>query len=255
MRPPVSLGALRKLTKELSDTERRPVVVGGAQEVARVLERELVRGGDASAVRIGDPRGAAVYIHIGEDEGALRAARRARVPIVAVVSGDATPPYVHATDVVRIGPGEKLSTDAVAAAIAARLGEQGAPLAARLPVLRGPVCYRIIASFARKNGLVGAALFVPGADLPVLALNQVRMLLRLEQAYGLEPEVRERLPEILATVGAGFGLRAVARELLDVVPVAGWVVKGGVAYAGTRALGEAALRKLALAGKRGYERR
>jgi uncharacterized protein (DUF697 family) len=39
-------------------------------------------------------------------------------------------------------------------------------------------------------------------------------------------------------------MRALARELLDLVPVAGWAVKGAVAYAGTRALGEAAIRRL-----------
>jgi uncharacterized protein (DUF697 family) len=72
------------------------------------------------------------------------------------------------------------------------------------------------------------------------------MLLLLDQAYGLELDPRERLPEILAVVGAGLGLRTVARELLDVVPVAGWAVKGGIAYAGTRALGEAAIRRLQL---------
>jgi uncharacterized protein (DUF697 family) len=249
VKSPVSIGALRKLGKELAAEEARPLAVGGAQELSRVLERELARGGDASAVRVGDPKGAAVYVHIGEDDGALRAARRARVPIVAVAWGETTPPYVYATDVVRVGAGESLPVARIAEAIAARLGEDGAPLAARLPVLRGPVCDRIVASFARKNGLVGAAVFVPGADLPVLALNQVRMLLRLEQAYGLEPDVRERLPEILATVGAGLGLRTAARELLDLVPVAGWIVKGGVAYAGTRALGEATLRRLALVGK------
>ena len=42
------------------------------------------------------------------------------------------------------------------------------------------------------------------------------------------------------TIGAGFGLRALAREALGTVSAAGWVVKPGVAYAGTRALGEAA---------------
>jgi uncharacterized protein (DUF697 family) len=86
--------------------------------------------------------------------------------------------------------------------------------------------------------------FVPGADLPLLALNELRLLLRLEQAYGLEIDPRERLPEIAATLGVGFGMRALARELLDLVPVAGWAVKGAVAYAGTRALGEAAIRRL-----------
>jgi len=252
LKSPVSLGAVRTLVTDLQASGvARPIAIGGASELARLLERELSRGGDPSAVRTGDPAGAAVYVHVatGDDERDLRAARRARVPIVAVVSGDATPPYVLATDVVRIGPGEGLPVDAVAEAIAVRLGEEGAPVAARLPVLRGPVCDRIVASFARKNGIVGAAVFVPGADLPVLALNEVRMLLRLEQAYGLDPDLRERLPEIVATVAAGFGLRTVARELLDLLPFWGWTVKGGVAYAGTRALGEAALRRLALTGK------
>jgi uncharacterized protein (DUF697 family) len=187
-----------------------------------------------------------VHIATRNDESALKRARRARVPVVAVTFDDADLPFVYATDVVRLGPGERLPVERIAEAIAARLGEDGAPLAARLPVLRGAVCDRIVASFARKNGLAAAALFVPGADLPVLALNQVRMLLLLDLAFGLELEPKQRLPEIVATVGAGLGLRAVARELLDVVPVAGWAVKGAIAYAGTRTLGQAAIRRLEL---------
>ena len=247
IKTPVSIGALRKLIKELKAADdRRPLAIGGAAEIARTLERELTRGGDPAAVRVGAPEGAAVYVHIatGDDEAALRGARRARVPIVAVAFDDAQLPYVLATDVVRVGPGERMPVDRIVVAVAARLGESGAPLAGRVPALRGAVGDRIVASFARKNGIVGAAVFVPGADLPVLALNQVRMLLLLDQAYGLDLDPRQRLPEIAAAVGAGLGLRTVARELLDFVPVAGWAVKGGVAYAGTRALGEAATRRL-----------
>ena len=246
IKTPISLGGLRNLVKELGAAERRPLAIGGARQLAVALERELVRGGDPGAVRVGDPEGAAIYVHIGSEEGPLRRARRARVPIVAVTSGDEDLPYVYATDVVRLGPGRPLPVDEIVAAIAARLGEAGAPLAARLPTLRAAVCERIVASCARKNGILGVAVFVPGADLPVLTLNQVRMLLLLDQAYGLELDLRDRLPEVVATVGAGFGLRAVARELLDVVPVAGWAVKGGVAYSGTRAVGEAAIRRLEL---------
>jgi uncharacterized protein (DUF697 family) len=246
---PVSVGALRKLVKELSAAdERRPLAIGGAHELAFALERELLRGGDPSAVRVGSPTGAAAYVHVatGDDEEALHEAHRHRVPVVAVTFDDGDLPYVYATDVVRIGPGEKLPVDRIVEAIAARLGEAGAPLAARLPALRGAVCDRIVASFSRKNGVVGAAVFVPGADLPVLALNQVRMLLLLDQAYGVELDAvtKARSAQVLATVGAGFGLRTVARELLDFIPVAGWAVKGGVAYAGTRALGEAAIKRL-----------
>jgi len=246
IKTPISLGAVRKLMKKLQSVERRPLAIGGARQLAVALERELVRGGDPRAVRVGDPEGAAVYVHVGDEEAPLRKARRARVPIVAVAFGAEDLPYVYATDIVRVGPGEPLPVGEIVTAIAARLGEAGAPLAGRLPVLRGAVCDRIVASIARKNGILGAAVFVPGADLPVLALNQVRMLLLLDQAYGLELDPRQRLPEVIATVGAGLGLRAVARELLDVVPIAGWAVKGGVAYAGTRALGEAAIRRLQL---------
>jgi uncharacterized protein (DUF697 family) len=255
VKTPVSLGALRKLVKELdaAGRDRRPIAIGGAAELARTLERDLTRGGDPSAVRIGAPAGAALYLHIatGDDEAGLKGARRARVPVVAIASDEEELSLVKATDVIRIGPGEPLPVDEIAEAIAGKLGDDGAPLAARLPVLRAPVCKRIIASFSRKNALVGAAVFVPGADLPVLALNEVRMLLLLDQAYGLELDPRQRLPEIAATIGAGFGLRAVARELLDLVPVAGWAVKGGVAYTGTRGIGEAALRRLQAGAWRG----
>jgi uncharacterized protein (DUF697 family) len=128
--------------------------------------------------------------------------------------------------------------------IAARLGEGAAPLASRVPVLRGAVCDALISSSARSGGIAAAAVFIPGADLPVLLLKQVRMVLRLEQAFGLDTDPREHAPELLATIAAGFGFRAVARQLLDLVPVAGWAVQGAVAYAGTRALGEAALMRL-----------
>jgi uncharacterized protein (DUF697 family) len=66
-------------------------------------------------------------------------------------------------------------------------------------------------------------------------------VLRVALAHGEEID-KERALELLAVVGWGFGLRAVARQLLDVVPVAGWAIKGGVAYTGTRALGEATVR-------------
>jgi uncharacterized protein (DUF697 family) len=184
------------------------------------------------------------------DEAALVRARRARVPIVAVAGhDDPAIPYVLATDVVLVRPGAGFPLDEIARVIAARLGEDAALLAAKVPLLRRAVGGQLVAAFSRRNGVLGAAVFVPGADLPMLTLNQLRLLLRLEQAYGLDVDPRERLPELAATLGAGLGLRALARELLDRVPVAGWAVQGAVAYAGTRALGEAAIRRLEAAGR------
>jgi uncharacterized protein (DUF697 family) len=278
---PVSFGALRGLAKEIqvSSHDGRPLVVGGARELAAVLRRELGKDAKPGGVRQSDdPRGGAVFVYVltrdpsEDDERALKKARRARVPIVAVavgpgpkaptsdirgqvrhddssphlipVSEDVTIPFVHATDIVWVGAGQGFPLDAIAQVIASRLGEDGASLAARVPVLRGAVCDVLVSSCARRSGVIGAAIFIPGADLPVLLLAQVRMVLRLEQAYGLDADPRQRAPEVLATIAAGFGFRAVARQLLGVIPVAGWAVQGAVAYSGTRALGEATIKRL-----------
>jgi uncharacterized protein (DUF697 family) len=82
---------------------------------------------------------------------------------------------------------------------------------------------------------------VPGIDMPILTFNQLRMVLRIALAHG-EGIDRARALELVGVVGAGFTFRAIARSLLDFVPVGGWAVKGAIAYTGTRALGEAAVR-------------
>lgn len=254
LRLPLFAGAVRKLLREIesSGSGEHVLAVGGADELAPVLRQQLLRGrAEAGAVRLGDPEGADVYVHVlaGEladaDVAVLRRARRARAPAVAVAVGfaeEAALPYVLATDIVSVRAGEPFPLERIARTIAARLGEDGAPLAARVPLLRQAVCEQLIRSFARKNGAVAAAVWIPGADLPVLAFNQLRLVLRLAQAHGAD-DARGLAPELAATLGAGFGLRALAREAVDLIPGAGWAVKGAVAYAGTRALGEAARRR------------
>jgi uncharacterized protein (DUF697 family) len=245
-------GLLRELRTAAQET--RPLVVSGP--LAEQLAKELSRGVAPGAVRVGGPVAHAdclIRILAGaptqEDEEELKAAKRAKVPVVVVQTGteDFDIPYVLATDIVKCRPGEGFPVEEIAAAVAARLGEAGTGLAARVPVLREPVCRELIESFSRKNGILAVAIFVPGADFPVLTLNQIRLVLRIGAAHGVEID-QQRLPEVLATVAAGFGFRALARQLLGAIPVAGWAVKGGVAYGGTRALGEAAMRYFQTAG-------
>jgi uncharacterized protein (DUF697 family) len=256
---PVSAGALRKLLQEIARTGRgeHVLAVGGASEHASLLRQQLLRGrADRAAVRLGGPEGADAYVHVlaaeprEEDFAALRRTRRAAVPQIAVAVGlpsRTAIPYVLATDVVWVGAEDAFPLETIVQAIALRLGEQGAPLAARVPLLREAVCEQLVSSFARKNGVLAAATWVPGADLPVLALNQLRLVLRLAQAYGAADDPPERLPELAVALGAGFGLRALARKALDLVPGAAWPVKVAVAFAGTRALGEAARFRFELA--------
>lgn len=242
--------AVWSLVKELriAAEDTKPLLVSGPLAVQ--LERELARGAAPGALRVdGRVEEAGVLVRIlagaptAEDEEELKRAKRAKVPAVVVQTGTEAfdVPYVLATDVVVCRPGSGFPVEEIARAVAARLGEAGTGLAARLPVLREPLCRELIESFSRKNGILGVAIFVPGADFPVLTLNQIRLVLRLGAAYGVEVD-QQRLPEVLATVAAGLGFRAVARQLLGAIPIAGWAVKGGIAYAGTRALGEAAMR-------------
>ena len=226
--------------------DRRPLAVAGARELVPLLARELRAGGDPVAVVEGSAAGAAALVWLGEpDETVLRAAARAKVPIVAVEdTGAPPPPYVLAGDVVRIPRGSGFPLEEIATAVAHRLGDGGTALAARLPALRPAVCRQLVQAASRRNAAIAAAVFIPGVDLPVLTLNQVRLVLRLAAAHGREPDAAAAA-ELLGVVGAGFGFRALAREALDLVPVAGWAVKGAVAYTGTRAIGEAALRRLA----------
>ena len=75
-----------------------------------------------------------------------------------------------------------------------KLGENGTSLAARLPVLRPAVCRQLIAAASKRNALISAAIFIPGVDMPVLTLNQARLVLRIALAYGAgrRPAARRR---------------------------------------------------------------
>jgi uncharacterized protein (DUF697 family) len=243
LKPLAVLGLLKELRVAAADD--KPIAVGGA--LAEQLVKELGRGGHSPAVRTGGPEGAAVYVHVlgaaptDDDEAVIARAHRQRVPVVALAREHYRIPHVLPTDMVVIPPGQGFPVDALAGVLAARLGEKGTALAARLPVLRPAVCGWLIASFSRTNAILAAAVFVPGVDLPVLTLNQMRLVLRIAAAHGVEIS-NDRLPELVAVLGGGLGLRALARELVDLVPGVGWAVKSSIAYAGTRALGEAAVR-------------
>ncbi len=250
---PLAPFAVVKLVRELrsSTANRRPLVLGGARSLVDALRRELVRDGDATAVReaaLGAIDGAAalVYVLAGEpteeDERALRAADLAGVPLFVVGPEPTTAvPYALATDVLPLRPGEGFPLEELGRRLAAKDENAAVALAARLPALRRGVVDALVARVARQNGVIAAAVFIPGVDFPVLTLNQLRLVLRIAAAYGEEIDA-ERLPEILGVVGTALGFRALARQALGVIPIAGWAVQGAFAYAGTRALGEAAIR-------------
>ena len=242
----VGVRAIFGLVRELKKVAEAvgEVAVGGAPAQASELRRALADGGDASVVRAAPSKETAAFVYVlAGPPGApelrdLREASRKGVPIVAVTEDTTTPiPYVLATNVVH--PSEGVA--GVAEALASVLGELAAPLAGKLPVLRAPVSSKLIESYARRNALIGAAVFIPGADMPVMTLNQMALVMRLAAAHGVESE-RKRVLELASVLGTGLGFRYVGRSLLGLIPVAGFAVRAGVGYTGTKAVGEAAVK-------------
>ena len=113
-------------------------------------------------------------------------------------------------------------------------------LAARLPLLREAVCRRLITSASHKAAAVGVVPWAKGARFPAMALIQTRLVLDLASAHGQAID-GDRAPEIAAVAGTGLGLRSLARRLPTSIPLVG----GVTGYLGTRAIGEAALTRLA----------
>ena len=106
--------------------------------------------------------------------------------------------------------------------------------------VRRPLSMEAVRATSFQNAGVGFVMFIPGADLPIMTLNQAKMVLQIAAAYG-QPITTERAKELAAVVGGGFACRAVARQVAGVLPGLGWAVKGAVGYAGTFAMGRAAI--------------
>jgi len=120
-------------------------------------------------------------------------------------------------------------------------GDRAVALGRRYPVLRSAVARSVIERAALENGLLGLAVFLPGADLPLMTRNQARMVLTLAALYGENVDL-DRIPELALVLAGGVSFRAVARALSRLLPGVGALVKGGTGYAGTLALGWAAAR-------------
>ena len=135
-------------------------------------------------------------------------------------------------------PGE--GAEGLAARIAGALDEDYlVPLAKGHPAFRRAVCEEIIRKNARQNAVIGA-LPIPGADMPVMTANQARMVLGIAAAYDEELSL-ERARELLGVLAAGFGFRALSRQVVKLVPFGGWAAAAAIGYAGTLAMGRAAV--------------
>ena len=108
------------------------------------------------------------------------------------------------------------------------------------PFMRRSLAMESVSETSIQNAGVGLIPLIPGADLPIMTINQAKMVLQIAASYG-QPMGKERAKEIIAVVGGAFACRAIARELIELVPVLGGVVRTGVGYFGTEAMGRAVI--------------
>lgn len=117
--------------------------------------------------------------------------------------------------------------------------EEHAPtLAKQFPFLRDEAANQEIAGTSQQNAMIGA-MPVPGADMPLMTGNQIKMVMRLAAIYD-QPMTYDRLKEVFAVVGSGLALRTAARQIVKLIPGPGWLIGGGLGFAGTLAMGKAA---------------
>ena len=137
---------------------------------------------------------------------------------------------------------------AAAAALDRRMGEwvvaacreKRLALALSFPFVRRPLSLEAVSATSLQNAGIGLVLFIPGADMPLMTLNQAKMVLQIAAAYG-RPMGMERAKEILAVVGGAFGCRSIARTAVGYVPALGGVIRAGVGFGGTEAMGRAVI--------------
>jgi hypothetical protein len=217
----------------------------GASELALALTTE----GDAGGVVVGsDPGNAVVAIRLIEGEPSaaevsiLRKIARSQMGLIVVHQGEGHVPYVLPGDIIE--PEGELSMRDLLTSIARHAGDDGPALAARLPILRREVARRLISATAFANAVIAASTKMEQPQMPVLTFAQSRMVLMLGLSRGnVLPRDPQHLalaagPSVVGCVGVGFAARALVRRL----PVSGRLVRAGVAYAGTRVVGEARLR-------------
>lgn len=250
----LGVGQVVALVRETRGFEGALPQISVSGEGASELALSLTTGGDAGAVTVGsDPGNAVVAIRLidGEPSAAeiaiLRKISRSEMGLIVVRRGEGHVPYVLPGDIIDtddIDSEGNLPMRDLLKSIARHAGDDGPALAARLPILRAEVGRRLIAATAFANAVIGASTKMQTAQMPVLSFAQSRMVLMLGLSRGdVLPRDPKHLalaagPAVAACVGMGFGARTLVRRL----PVNGRLVRAGVAYAGTRVLGEARLR-------------
>jgi uncharacterized protein (DUF697 family) len=211
----------------------------GLRNLYRVFRetREAARQEATLAVTGDSPRAASIAARLGAQRG-LEGAE-----VILTASGGTltlSGKGVEKPGEIPLSSGDEASLEELAHRVVRALDEDYlVPLAKGYSPFRRAVCEELIRKNARQNAVIGA-LPIPGADMPVMTANQARMVLNIAAAHGEELSL-DRARELLGVLAAGFGLRALARQVVKLVPLGGWAAAAAIGYAGTLAMGRATM--------------
>lgn len=225
---------------------------GYASELAHALREALMPERPSGEVEVFDAAYAeapdqacdAAIALVGpqSDMGAVRRYARSGVPVGLVVESALDVPPLGLDE----GPASLVRVIATsdARALGPALAEwlvsiidKDIALAANFAFCRDVVARRLIRRCAAENAAVGAIDLVPGADLPVMTANQMRLALDIAACYSL-PFEGARAIELAGVVVASLGWRRLARTLVELAPGLSGLLRAGVAFGGTAATGE-----------------
>jgi len=176
---------------------------------------------------------------------------RAEATGSAIPEGDVVSPFEEAeeeesaegkADEARVFDGETVAAldDRMGRWIVAVCREKRLAFAIAFPFMRRPLACDAVQATSLQNAGIGLVPLIPGADLPILTLNQAKMVLQIAAAYGHEMD-KDRIKELLLVVGGAYLCRTLARELAEFIPGLGFAIRAGVAYGGTAAIGYAVI--------------
>jgi uncharacterized protein (DUF697 family) len=236
-------------TQAIRDESRRPFLMGIAGEAASVAAlRQTFLGPDPSPEQVDVARSFLMEAPQPISPDTFRDLSRCQLVLLA--DDSVAPADVRPADTLVIG-----SAESAIEQVLNRRPDWSLSLSRHLPGFRPEVSHRVIFNVSRVNAEIAivsslpqsipvlAPLFpaVATTDILILTKNQVMMLMRLAAAHGLEPVWTARMKELLPVVGGGFGWRAIARELVGLVPAgAGVIAKGTIAFTGTYVTGRTA---------------
>lgn len=203
--------------------------------------------------------------HAAQVQGLARGVNEAQLPVFAVALGSATGadsatarehlhqaiddatrhPFGNRVAGIFVLQGDTTETDRLASALAEELPAEAKLEWARLSGVREvqrDIAQVLVRSVTAITGAVGAQP-IPLADFPIITGMQVAMVAGVMHISGREMSRKlamEFMGAVGANIGIGLALREGARAAAKLVPIWGDIVAGGVAAAGTYAVGKAA---------------